>query len=114
MVSYADSLISYADPFGQRFHYRALLKFLLCFRAALGFGLFVIAMGFVAQFLGDLVLTIALSIFGFVGGPVLGLLTVGIFFPFVNWKVGPASVYTTLVNCYNQQCNYEGKTAKWL
>jgi hypothetical protein len=44
----------------------------------------VIGMGFIAEYLGDLVLQIALSIFGFVGGPVLGVITVGMFIPFIN------------------------------
>jgi signal transduction histidine kinase len=52
--------------------------------AALGFGAFTIGMSFVAQFLGDFVLQMAFSIFGFVGGPLNGLLSLGLFFPFVN------------------------------
>lgn len=55
---------------------------------ALIYGLITTAMGFVAQYLGELVLQIALSIFGFVGGPLTAVLALGLFFPFVNSWVG--------------------------
>jgi hypothetical protein len=41
-------------------------------------------MGFCAQFFGDLILQMALSIFGFVGGPLNALLSLGLFLPFIN------------------------------
>jgi len=41
-------------------------------------------MGFAAQYFGELVLQIALSIFGFAGGPLWALLSLGMLFPFVN------------------------------
>jgi len=41
-------------------------------------------MAFVAPYMGDLILSIALSIFGMVGGPICGLVASGIFMPCVN------------------------------
>ena len=61
--------------------------------AALGFGLFTILMGFLAKYFGDLILQMALSIFGFVGGPLSALLSLGLFLPFVNsWVSGDVCV----------------------
>jgi len=51
------------------------------------FGAVTILLGLVAKYMGNLVLQIALSIFGFVGGPLTGLLSLGLFCPFVNSKV---------------------------
>ncbi len=48
------------------------------------FGLFTVGMGYVASFMGPQVLQMALSIFGVVGGPLLGMFCVAIFFPCAN------------------------------
>ncbi|XP_045109489.1 sodium-coupled monocarboxylate transporter 2-like [Portunus trituberculatus] len=50
---------------------------------SLFFGLLTFALVFVAEQLGD-ILSAALSIFGMVGGPLLGLFTLGMFFPWAN------------------------------
>ncbi|XP_036042443.1 sodium-coupled monocarboxylate transporter 2 [Onychomys torridus] len=49
------------------------------------FGIMCTSMAVVASFMGSVVQA-ALSILGMCGGPMLGLFTLGILFPFVNWK----------------------------
>lgn len=66
---------------------------------ALIFGLITTIMGFMARYLGDLVLQIALSIFGFVGGPLTALLALGLFFPFVNSWGALAGLLSSLGIC---------------
>lgn len=61
---------------------------------ALGFGAAAIGFAIVIQFLGNTVLQLALSIFGLLGGPLLGVISVGIFLPFVNWVVSNALFLT--------------------
>lgn len=49
------------------------------------FGIMCTTMAVVASFMGSVVQA-ALSILGMCGGPMLGLFTLGLVFPFVNWK----------------------------
>ncbi|XP_055455175.1 sodium-coupled monocarboxylate transporter 2 [Psammomys obesus] len=49
------------------------------------FGIVCTSMAVVASFMGS-VIQAALSILGMCGGPMLGLFTLGLVFPFVNWK----------------------------
>lgn len=53
---------------------------------ACGFGLFITALTYPVSLMGPL-LQAALGLFGIVGGPVLGVYTLGMFFPCANSKV---------------------------
>jgi hypothetical protein len=61
--------------------------------AAMCYGLITVGVAYMAGGLGPRVLQITLSIFGMVGGPLLGLLTVGMFFPCVNSWVSECMVH---------------------
>ncbi|XP_065294724.1 sodium-coupled monocarboxylate transporter 1-like [Dermacentor albipictus] len=63
---------------------------------ALTFGCTAIALVYAAQNMGN-VLQAALSIFGIVGGPLLGVFTLGIFFPFANSIGAGVGIVTSLV-----------------
>lgn len=51
---------------------------------AMSYGLLCLAMAFLTHLMGDSVLQVALKIFGVVGGPILGLFCLGMFFPWAN------------------------------
>uniref|UniRef100_A0A3Q3WVC3 Uncharacterized protein n=1 Tax=Mola mola TaxID=94237 RepID=A0A3Q3WVC3_MOLML len=51
---------------------------------ALSYGLLCLAMAYVTHLMDDSVLQVALKIFGMVGGPILGLFCLGMFFPQAN------------------------------
>uniref|UniRef100_A0A665XEK9 Sodium-dependent multivitamin transporter n=1 Tax=Echeneis naucrates TaxID=173247 RepID=A0A665XEK9_ECHNA len=51
---------------------------------AMSYGLLCLAMAYVTHLMGDSVLQMALKIFGILGGPILGLFSLGIFFPWAN------------------------------
>lgn len=48
------------------------------------YGLLCLAMAYITHLMGDSVLLVALKIFGMVGGPILGLFCLGMFFPWAN------------------------------
>uniref|UniRef100_A0A665XE04 Sodium-dependent multivitamin transporter-like n=1 Tax=Echeneis naucrates TaxID=173247 RepID=A0A665XE04_ECHNA len=54
---------------------------------AMSYGLLCLAMAYVTHLMGDSVLQMALKIFGILGGPILGLFSLGIFFPWANSTV---------------------------
>lgn len=59
----------------------------------------IVGIAFLASLLGQTVLQTMLSIFGMVGGPLLGLFIAGIFFPFINsWGALAGLVVSTLVS----------------
>ncbi|XP_030574930.1 solute carrier family 5 member 6 isoform X2 [Archocentrus centrarchus] len=51
---------------------------------AMSYGLLCLAMACLTHLMGDSVLQVALKIFGMVGGPILGLFCLGMFFPWAN------------------------------
>ncbi|XP_069567790.1 sodium-dependent multivitamin transporter-like [Brachyistius frenatus] len=51
---------------------------------ASSYGLLCLAMAYLTHLMGDSVLQVALKIFGMVGGPILGLFCLGMFFPWAN------------------------------
>uniref|UniRef100_A0A3Q4B6H0 Uncharacterized protein n=1 Tax=Mola mola TaxID=94237 RepID=A0A3Q4B6H0_MOLML len=53
-------------------------------KALLSYGLLCLAMAYVTHLMDDSVLQVALKIFGMVGGPILGLFCLGMFFPQAN------------------------------
>lgn len=55
---------------------------------AIIFGVVIIGLAFLAQAFGSLILQVALSIFGMIGGPLLGMFVCALFFPVINsWGV---------------------------
>uniref|UniRef100_A0A8C6NW29 Solute carrier family 5 member 6 n=1 Tax=Nothobranchius furzeri TaxID=105023 RepID=A0A8C6NW29_NOTFU len=54
---------------------------------AMSYGLICLAMAYLTHLMGDSVLQVALKIFGVVGGPILGLFCLGMFFPCANSTV---------------------------
>lgn len=51
---------------------------------AMSYGLLCLAMSCLTHLMGDSVLQVALKIFGMVGGPILGVFCLGLFFPWAN------------------------------
>lgn len=63
------------------------------------FGAGAIALSFVVASLGQ-VMEIAYSIFGMIGGPLLGLFTMGIVFPWINAAGANAGLAVSLILCF--------------
>ncbi|XP_071964294.1 sodium-coupled monocarboxylate transporter 1-like isoform X1 [Antedon mediterranea] len=75
-------------------------KYTMITKALAGFfGVVCIGMAVVASFMGD-VLQTALSIFGMIGGPLLGLFSLGIFFPWANTKGAISGLLSGLVMAF--------------
>ncbi|XP_053317281.1 sodium-dependent multivitamin transporter isoform X2 [Spea bombifrons] len=66
---------------------------------ALGYGLLCLAMAYLSSLMGS-VLQAALSIFGMVGGPLLGVFCLGFFFPFTNSAGAISGLVTGLVMAF--------------
>lgn len=66
---------------------------------AVAYGFIAILLVIIAQNLGN-VLQAALSIFGIVGGPLLGVFTLGIFFPFANTVGAGVGIVGSLLTCF--------------
>ncbi|XP_038057833.1 sodium-coupled monocarboxylate transporter 2-like isoform X2 [Patiria miniata] len=63
---------------------------------AFGFGLLCILIAYVTSLLNQGVLQLALSLFGMTGGPLLGLFSLGLFFPWTNSKGAIAGLLSGL------------------
>uniref|UniRef100_A0A4W6FRS8 Sodium-dependent multivitamin transporter n=1 Tax=Lates calcarifer TaxID=8187 RepID=A0A4W6FRS8_LATCA len=63
---------------------------------AASYGLLCLAMAYLTHLMGDSVLQVALKIFGMVGGPILGLFSLGMFFPWANSTGAVAGLGTGL------------------
>ncbi|XP_033113679.1 sodium-coupled monocarboxylate transporter 1-like [Anneissia japonica] len=77
---YGEDVVKLVWPDMEESKYTKITKGLAGF-----FGLLSMGMAVVASYMGD-VLQTALSIFGMIGGPLLGLFSLGIFFPWANTK----------------------------
>ena len=76
--------------------------------SALFFGGVTIGMSYVAPHMGRLLTQVALSISGTAGGPLFGLFSLGIFFPFVNSIV---RVFSNIpVTAFHMRC-WDGEVA---
>ncbi|KAM4724560.1 sodium-dependent multivitamin transporter-like isoform 2-T2 [Anableps anableps] len=67
---------------------------------ALSYGLLCLAMAYLTHLMGDSVLLVALKIFGMVGGPILGLFCLGMFFPWANSSGAVAGLSAGLVMAF--------------
>ncbi|XP_007561874.1 sodium-dependent multivitamin transporter isoform X1 [Poecilia formosa] len=67
---------------------------------ATSYGLLCLAMAYLTHLMGDSVLLVALKIFGMVGGPILGLFCLGMFFPWANSKGAVAGLGAGLVGAF--------------
>ncbi|PWA29754.1 hypothetical protein CCH79_00007938, partial [Gambusia affinis] len=67
---------------------------------ATSYGLLCLAMAYLTHLLGDSVLLVALKIFGMVGGPILGLFCLGMFFPCANSIGAVAGLGAGLVGAF--------------
>ena len=60
------------------------LEFTFFYLKAIVLGFVTIGLAFLAPVLGDTVIQIALSVFGMIGGPLCGVVTLALFFPCCN------------------------------
>ncbi|BFZ19299.1 hypothetical protein BsWGS_22338 [Bradybaena similaris] len=68
---------------------------------AIMFGSLTISLAYLASLLGHTAIMIAFSVFGIVGGPLLGLVTGGIFIPCMNsWGAGIGMIASLIVSFY--------------
>ncbi|KAL8583175.1 hypothetical protein ACOMHN_046559 [Nucella lapillus] len=77
------------------------LKSIITIVSALVFGLVTIGLAYLAGELGQTILQVALSIYGMVGGPLLGLMLLGMLCPCINsWGAGSALVCSLAVSLW--------------
>jgi sodium-coupled monocarboxylate transporter 8/12 len=62
-------------------------EFIFSYKKACVFGIVVVSLSFLCDYLGNTVLQISLSVFGILGGPLLGVITLGMFIPYANAHV---------------------------
>ncbi len=86
--------------------------FFLCVSAAV-WGLATIGLAFLAPILGNTVIQIALSLFGMIGGPLCGVVTLALFFPCCNATVSSFAWHFFLVDINSNGDSFllDGKTS---
>jgi hypothetical protein len=58
-----------------------------------------IGLAFIAELFGDLILQVALSIYGMIGGPLLGVFVCAMFIPMVNEWVCSKPYFVPIILC---------------
>ncbi|XP_046545969.1 sodium-coupled monocarboxylate transporter 1-like isoform X2 [Haliotis rubra] len=87
----AVSICDYVKPFLALFENKPSSRTvsILSMACSIFYGMLTVGLAYVAGVVGKTVLQIGLSVFGMLGGPLLGLFCNGMFFPFVNsWGAG--------------------------
>ncbi|XP_067652629.1 sodium-coupled monocarboxylate transporter 1-like [Haliotis asinina] len=98
-VSICDYVTPFLALFGNKPSSRTLS--ILSMACSIFYGMLTVGLAYVAGVVGKTVLQIGLSVFGMLGGPLLGLFCNGMFFPFVNsWGAGAGLTSSLIVSLW--------------